>query len=333
MNNRENALRLAPLKPFPCVFGKDPAPGFLWTAWPHEDGYADNLAAVWDYYHDKHGIDPAPAFQPGAHGLIGLDLDRKPGKPDGVALFDSLLDQYGDLPPCPMTATPSGGYHVIMRQPAGRQPLGNRAGWFKGNGVDVRGRNGYLLCPGAVLGDTGEVYESAPGCPDLVDAFLADAIPEIPQWIVDLIEGEPEPTRTNLGSPSGGVTPAVTPGAGAYSPRRATAYIESALNGWMNKLAVAIETTRNNTLNDAVFYIRGLMVCPTLAASTLTERQVWDAMWFACDRNGYLRSKKDGPRAFAATFRSAWNAGTAEPARGPAPDPMVPEDFCVNLVK
>jgi Bifunctional DNA primase/polymerase, N-terminal len=165
---------------------------------------------------------PAPAFCPGAVGLIGIDLDRKPGKPDGVALFDSLIDQHGVLPPCPVTMSPSDGYHLIMKQQPGRPPLGTRAGWFTGKGVDIRGRGGYLLCPGAVLEtdahgvvfDTAKHYKSAPGCPDLIEAFLSDTIPVIPDWLVALIEDGAEPDSEPLGCPgeSVQVQPCAVPG-------------------------------------------------------------------------------------------------------------------------
>jgi Bifunctional DNA primase/polymerase, N-terminal len=250
--------------------------------------------------------------------LIAVDLDRKNGR-DGVSAFDALLDQHsGDLSSCPVTETPSLGFHLFFKQPSGRAPLGNATGSLPA-GVDIRGDGGYVLAPGAVL-DDGQLYDGVPGFLDLCDGYQ-DA-PLIFDWIVDLIEAEPERHDAPFGCPSGEANwVSGAPVAGAWNAKRATAYIESALNGWMNKLSVALEGTRNNLLNDAVYYISGLIHCPTFAASTVTERQVWDSMSFACSRNGYLQSKKDGPAAFRATFRSAWNAGIVEPARGPAPHP------------
>ncbi len=306
MSNRDVAVRLAEagLYVFPCAVEKTPARGFLWQAWATND--PAEVAAIWSYY----GAECAPAIACGASGLVVLDLDRKPGKADGVAAMDALLDGHGGhISECPVVATPSGGYHIYFRQPADRV-LGNRTGALPA-GIDVRGDGGYVLAPDAVL-STGEYYEQVQG------AALLDA-PVIPDWLTELIEAGRE--SDPLGCPGWG-TPPRTAVAGAWNTRRATAYIESALNGWMNKLIVAPEGTRNNLLNDAVHYIAGLIACPTLAAATVSDGDVWRAMEFACQRNGYLASRKDGWPAFRATFRSAWLSGFAKPCRGPAPDPV-----------
>jgi hypothetical protein len=331
VSNRDVALRLAPLKPFPCVFGKDPAPGFLWTKWPNNhrygsDGkevpYVDEIDIVWNYYRSRYGIDPAPAFSPGAVGLVGIDLDRKTGRADGVALFDALLNEHGELPPCPITVSPSGGYHPIFKQPLGRPPLGNREGWFAGKGVNVRGKSGYLLCPGATIIDpeTGECFEykSAPGCPDLLEAFLSDSIPVIPDWLVDLIEDGKEPDEDiPLGSPIGSVN--VQPSTDAWNRARADAYIETPLQYYVSELAgMPAESGRNGLENRAVFYISGLIHCPRLARTSWTADEVFDLVWWAYRR--HPSRKRNAPQRFRATFRSAWNSGIRKPARGPAPD-------------
>jgi Bifunctional DNA primase/polymerase, N-terminal len=340
VSNRELALRLEPLLPFPCI-GKDPVCGFLWTRWPHsprytDDGtavhYVDEIGTVWDYYTARYGISPAPAFQPGAVGLIGIDLDRKPGKPDGVALFDSLLNEHGDLPPCPVTISPSIGYHLIMKQQPGRPLLGNKEGWFldrtvkppQNRGVNIRGKNGYLLCPGALLidPDTGEYheYKSAPGCPDLLEAFLSDTIPVIPDWLVALIEDGAEPDCEPLGCPET-VDVRVQPSTDARSTAQADAYIEQPLKDRVNTLAgMPAETGRNNYLNSAVFYISGLIHHPTLANTSINQSEVWDAMHWAYSQ--HPSRKRNAWARFRNTFLSAWNAGARKRLRGPAPDPQ-----------
>jgi hypothetical protein len=46
-------------------------------------------------------------------GLVVVDCDRHPGKPDGVAALKAL----GELPPHPVVTTASGGEHHFFRQP------------------------------------------------------------------------------------------------------------------------------------------------------------------------------------------------------------------------
>jgi hypothetical protein len=87
-----------------------------------------------------------------ASGIVGLDLDRHAGSPDGVASFARLCAARGQ--PCPETftvATPSGGLHLYFRVPPGTE-IGSPIGWLPG--VDVRGpghrSGGYLAGPGSV---------------------------------------------------------------------------------------------------------------------------------------------------------------------------------------
>jgi hypothetical protein len=311
--NRAAALRLAGagLFVFPCKVEKKPAPGFLWQDWASND--PAEVREIWDHY----GSDCAPALHLGPPGLIVVDLDVK--KANGIEAFDRLLDQYGgDLSLCPATATPSGGFHLPFRQPLGRAPLGNATGSLP-DGIDIRGNGGYVLAPGAIL-DDGQYYEGVAGWPNLIEAFTSGSIPIIPQWLIDLIEAQPD-GRPSLGRPSEARWTPGSPVAGVRNARRATSYIEVPLNDYRDRLAgMPAETGRNNFLNEAVFYISGLIHCPTLANNTISKGLVWDAMSWAYGRHP---SRKRGARSrFRATFESAWRAGIAQPCRGPAPDPV-----------
>jgi hypothetical protein len=306
--NRETAIKYAEhgLYVFSCKFGKTPAPGFKWKDWATNDPV--EVAAIWSHY----GDDCAPALHLGRCGLIVVDLDRKSGK-DGVAAFDTLLDQHGGtFPQCPVTATPSGGYHLYFRQPADRT-LGNRTGALPA-GVDIRGEGGYVLAPDAIL-DDGTYYEGVVGWPD-----ITSVMPVVTPWIVALIDGDPEPSRASLGGPGEQHREPVAPCPGAWNSRRATAYVGAAVDGWSAKLAGTPEGGRNNTLNDMVVTLAGYRSCPVLANSTVGQHDVWTAASWACRRNGYLPREV---KAFEATFRSAWTAGLAKPCRGPAPDKVV----------
>jgi len=68
----------------------------------------------------------------------------------------------------------------------------------------VRGAGGFVIAPGAVLSD-GKQWQSANGRPLLADAFKANTIPELPQWLTDII-------RQNRQLNGRGI--------GGYAPRR-----------------------------------------------------------------------------------------------------------------
>jgi hypothetical protein len=120
--------------------------------------------------------------------LLVLDGDRH-GGPDGRAALRDLLHRQPDFDwrRTPTTLTPGHGTHVYFHQ-SGRE-FGNSTGNLP-PGIDVRGHGGYVICPYAVLAD-GHRYLPVPGSADLIAAFQARSIPQIPQGIVDLIEPRP----------------------------------------------------------------------------------------------------------------------------------------------
>lgn len=83
-------------------------------------------------------------------GLCALDLDVKHGK-DGLASWERLRGEVGELPPL-RTQTPSGGFHAPGRVPPHLLSEGvqfkNSQGAL-GNGIDVRGHNGYTVSLGS----------------------------------------------------------------------------------------------------------------------------------------------------------------------------------------
>jgi hypothetical protein len=71
---------------------------------------------------------------------------------------------------------------------------------------------------------------------------------------------------------------------------------------------------RNTKLNSVVHRLA------TMAAREwLTEREIWDAAWNACQSNGYLTSAdaSDGAASFKATFKSGFRSGFIRPASDP----------------
>jgi hypothetical protein len=81
-------------------------------------------------------------------GLVVIDIDVKGGT-DGFSSFQSLQQQYGQLPPTIEVQTPSGGKHYYYRYP---EPniIKNSAGKL-GAGVDIRSEGGYVVAAPSVL--------------------------------------------------------------------------------------------------------------------------------------------------------------------------------------
>jgi hypothetical protein len=65
-----------------------------------------------------------------ASGVIGLDLDRHDGGPDGVAVFAALCRVYGQPWPDTLTvATPHDGRHLYFRIPPGTAAASTISRW------------------------------------------------------------------------------------------------------------------------------------------------------------------------------------------------------------
>jgi hypothetical protein len=71
-----------------------------------------------------------------ASGVVGLDLDRHDGGPDGIAVFGALCRLYGQPWPDTLTvATPHTGLHLYFRAPPGTAAASAISRW---PGIDVR---------------------------------------------------------------------------------------------------------------------------------------------------------------------------------------------------
>jgi hypothetical protein len=206
--NCDWALRLAEagIAVFPC--GPDKKPLVKWRTLSSSDPEA--VARWWHQFPNAlPGIDLEKC------DLVVLDGDRH-GGPDGVtALRDLLRQQPGfDIQTAPTVFTPNEGVHVYLAQNG--HGLGNAEGDLP-DGINVRGAGGYTIAPYAVL-PNGRQY----GTPDLITAVKGQAVPHVPQGIVDLIQARKrraEPKGNGAGQPSGAATV------------REMAYAEAALQG------------------------------------------------------------------------------------------------------
>lgn len=172
--NLDTALNLAQSghHVFPCHGGgekaKSPMPFIKWRDASTTDEI--QIRRWWQKWPDA-----VPGLDLAKSGLLVIDCDRH-GPDDGVAAFGALMEQNSHDPDAaPLVATPNEGNHHYFRQPEGAT-MGNGRGTLP-DGVDVRGAGGYVIAPGAVMGD-GRVYE--------LWGDLASA-PELPSWLAAII--------------------------------------------------------------------------------------------------------------------------------------------------
>jgi hypothetical protein len=91
----------------------------------------------------------------------------------------AYAEHMGVTVPDTFTVTTYQGHHYYFRQPAGRDPLGNRAGWLHDFGCDVRGAGGYVIGPGSLHWSGGRYTVTDDGAPV-----------EAPEWLIEAIEQE-----------------------------------------------------------------------------------------------------------------------------------------------
>lgn len=209
---------------FPCHPGgeevKRPMPGVFWRNQSTTD--AARIDAWWRRWPDAVvGIDLAKS------GLLVIDADRKPDRPDGVAAFIALGF---DLSGVPQVRTPSDGVHYYFRQ-GFNPPHGNARGILPA-GIDVRGHGGYVIAPGCEI-------EAGSYIP-LND--VAEPAP-VPPWLAGLLRP-------------------LTPRHTAHSPQiiaNGSPYAEEALRRECEIIASAASGTRNETINTSAFNVGQLV--------------------------------------------------------------------------
>ena len=152
-----------------------------------------------------------------------------------------------------------------------------------------------MIAPGAQLSD-GRCYQPAPGSPDLIEAYVAGAILELPPGIVALLKAD-EPPEAASGLDRTSRPPS----------SREIAYASAALEGLAEEIArIASHTGRNTALNNATHRM-ATMVARGWIDRDVVERALTEAM----HANGYVR--EDGLKSVRSTLRSAFRAGLRKP--------------------
>jgi hypothetical protein len=98
-----------------------------------------------------------------------VDLDRKPGKPDGVITLACWEDALGVTTPDSVRVTTGTGIQIYF-QPGGLKTTANP----DGTGIDVRALGGYVLAPGS-RHSNGRIYQ--------ID--LDEELVPCPRWLIE----------------------------------------------------------------------------------------------------------------------------------------------------
>lgn len=130
-------------------------------------GRYDKSAGVWRDRGHGVGID--------CGNLVAIDLDNKDGK-NGSANFASLVDGLDlETPRTLKFRTPTGGEHLVYRA---SNPIRNSAGKLA-EGVDTRGRHGYLATIGTERADgsytISDIAEIA-DCPEELEEYIRGVV-------------------------------------------------------------------------------------------------------------------------------------------------------------
>jgi putative DNA primase/helicase len=107
----------------------------------------------------------------GASGVFVVDIDVASGKP-GLESLAALEREFGALPAGFKVRTPSGGLHFHYAMPANRDVRNSVSRIAEA--IDVRGTDGYVIAPGAMLSD-GRCYA----------VLSAEPPPEAPTWLLE----------------------------------------------------------------------------------------------------------------------------------------------------
>jgi hypothetical protein len=98
-----------------------------------------------------------------------VDLDRRPGKPDGVITLACWEDALGVRTPDSVRVTTGTGMQIYF-QPGGLKTTSNS----DGTGIDVRAKGGYCMCPGS-RHVNGNVYQ--------ID--IDEGLEPCPEWLIE----------------------------------------------------------------------------------------------------------------------------------------------------
>jgi hypothetical protein len=116
-----------------------------------------------------------------------LDVDVKPGAPNGHESLRMLEQMHGKLPETLQVSTPSGGAHYYFKHPKDAK-VGCKKLSYNGLflGCETKGVGGFVVCPPSTLDN---------GTYDWVDCDETTPIAEAPEWLLGLVRPPTEAKR------------------------------------------------------------------------------------------------------------------------------------------
>lgn len=128
-----------------------------------------------------------------ASGIFVLDIDPRHG---GLDTLDSLQVKNGKLPDTAMVMTGGGGYHYYFKHPGGQ--VKNSAG-IVGQGIDVRGENGFVVGPGSIH-SSGGIYDWEGSSTPEESGFQP-----APDWLIESMSEAPQKAPLQVADQTNGV--------------------------------------------------------------------------------------------------------------------------------
>ncbi|MES2390844.1 MAG: AAA family ATPase [Acidobacteriota bacterium] len=284
------AIAAAGLTVFPCSPDKKPRGPWRDVA----------LRPAWQVGMNWGGND-LPAIPVGKHGIVVIDCDIRANGPDGPAAFAELCKtEHVDLSSAFVVTTPSGGLHFYFRTD---ESFGNSPGALPA-GIDVRGRGGYVIGPGAVLPD-GRTYRH--------DHGAWDAIPSLPDALARYLKAKDSASEPlgGEGTASGILAPPPlsldASDSEVVAMERDQVYAERALDAEANRLAVLGPGGRRNAALNQACFAMGTLV----GNGSIDGQHVGERLYAASVTNGH--TAKHGHDQTVATINSGLNAGMKNP--------------------
>jgi Bifunctional DNA primase/polymerase, N-terminal/Protein of unknown function (DUF3987) len=144
----------------------------------------DRLRRMFNAVTLRPGEEIGVGIHPGGSGRFVIDVDIRPDV-DGHDTLAALESEHGKLPDHPIVLTPSGGCHHYLARPDDKH-VGNSHGL--GDGIDLRGDDGWVVAPGTCTTWGGWELDEATAVP----------IPLTPPWLLERV------TSVNGSSNGGG---------------------------------------------------------------------------------------------------------------------------------
>jgi putative DNA primase/helicase len=213
-------------------------------------------------------------------GLVVLDVDGEAGKRS----LDAIREQIGDLPTTFTVGTGGGGLHFYMAVPEEHDQYRNAARYKGWDGIDIRGDGGYVVAPPSTH-KSGRRYELIEPSPDLCESVWLDRIPQV----------EAEKARQPAPAPTNGARSSIS-----------DAYVRSAMERELGKLAQAAEGQRNDQLNRSAFALGQLV-----GAGALDRHAVASELLLVASRTGLPMQEAE------VTIRSGLDSGERQPRNMP----------------